>query len=288
MNDAIVMTCAEIEDLAGVYALGALDDAETVAVSAHLATCPEAHEIYAELAAVGGSLALTAEPQDAPVGTRDAIMAAVASTPQVAAPTVAPPHVVASAALPERPQVESGTDATASPASLWERIFGSGAEPGRLGWAGAIAGALALLFIGAGIVGTFQLRSDDADRLELFRQGATAAADGSAAVAVLTGVDAAAGAVGYAVFPPDGEPFIVIDGLAPTADGSTYQAWFIGEGDPVSAGLLRVSDDGLAALTGLDPPADTAVVALTIEELPGAEQPTTTPIVVGEVESALA
>lgn len=229
MTEPRPMTCAQVEDIAGIYVLGALEDVEAAAVSAHLASCPEAHETFAELAAAGSSLALSVDPQDAPAGTRERVLQAISRTPQDAAAPSSPAGRTVRA------------DEPAPSPSLWERVFGSGSDGGRLAWVGLAAAALAILFIGAGIVGTLQLRSDDIDRLELFRRGATAAADGTVPVAVLAGSDAAAGATGYAVFPDSGEPYIVIDGLTAAADGSTYQAWFIGEGDPVSAGLLEVS-----------------------------------------------
>jgi Anti-sigma-K factor rskA len=107
-------------------------------------------------------------------------------------------------------------------------------------------------------------------------------------VAVLSGSDAATGATGYAVFPDDEAGFIVVDGLPRLTGDQVYQAWFVGEGAPVSAGLIDLGSDGLGVLTGLQIVPDTAVVALSVEERPGATAPTTTPLVVGEVRDQAA
>ena len=42
MTEPRPMTCAQVEDIAGIYVLGALEDVEAAAVSVHLASCPEA------------------------------------------------------------------------------------------------------------------------------------------------------------------------------------------------------------------------------------------------------
>ena len=66
------------------------------------------------------------------------------------------------------------------------------------------------------------------------------------------------------------------------------QAWYIADGAPVSAGLLTLTEDGLGTLTGLEPVPGTAVVALTVEERPGVDAPTSDPVVIGELPAATA
>jgi hypothetical protein len=51
---------------------------------------------------------------------------------------------------------------------------------------------------------------------------------------------------------------------------------------------LTLGDDGLGTLTGLDPGAGTSVVAVTVEDAPGADAPTGDPILAGELRSATA
>lgn len=290
---APAMTCHEADELAGLYVLDALESSEMDAVSGHLAGCPESHAVFSELAASGGLLLETVEPQDTPAGMRDRVMAAVASTPQEAA---AEPASVAPEPAPMPPAVEAvpvaddpPAVADAAPHGWRERIFGHGdGQRGGLVWSGIAAGALAVVLVAVGVVGTFRLAADQSDRLDLLRQAVAAAATDQGNVAVLAGAPSAAGPFGYAVFPDDGDGFIVIDGLQPPGADNAYQAWYLVDGVPASAGLLTLDDDGLGTLTGLEPDAGTNVIAVTVEALPGAAAPTGDPILAGELRTATA
>ena len=104
------MTCAEVEEMAGLYVLDALEADHAQAVSEHLTSCPAAHEAYAELASTTSALASTVDQQQPPAGLRDRVLAAVAVTPQV---PDARPH-------PAKPRPISGsrpgqTEATRTP-----------------------------------------------------------------------------------------------------------------------------------------------------------------------------
>jgi hypothetical protein len=188
----------------------------------------------------------------------------------------------------------AGLTYEASPPSWWQRLVGRGdghagrAERSAPRWAGLAASALAVVLVAAGVVVSLQRQLSETDRLELLRSAVAAAADPATSVAPLTGSGSAAGAIGYAIFPPDGDGYVVVDGLPAVGEGLVYQVWLVGDGDPVSAGLLDLGRDGLGALTGLDPEPGTAVVALSVEERPGAAAPTTDPVVVGEVRAATA
>jgi hypothetical protein len=280
------LTCAEVEDLAALYVIDALAADEAAAVAAHLASCPEPHPAIAELAPLGPALGSAADPVDAPVELRRRVLAAIASTPQVPDPVTAPP------VRPEPAPVSSAPPVPAEPIpaapgiarpGLLERLFGGG---GR-GWVMAAAIGLVLVLIGAGLVATLQRGDDQAGRLALLADAVRVAATGEADVATLTGSGPAAGATGYAVF-REGEPgYIVVTGLPSVPADEAFQAWYIADGAPVSAGLLTVSD-GLGTLTDLEPVPGTAVVALTVEERPGVDAPTSDPVVVGELAAGSA
>jgi hypothetical protein len=75
--------CTEVDDLAGLFVLDALTPEESAGVREHLATCDQPHESFAEMALMGGVLAASADPVDAPVELRAQIMSAVATTAQV-------------------------------------------------------------------------------------------------------------------------------------------------------------------------------------------------------------
>ncbi len=80
---ALRLECAAADDLAGLFVLEALAADETAAVLDHLASCDRPHASFAEMAAVTGALASSADPVDAPPELRARLMAAVAATPQV-------------------------------------------------------------------------------------------------------------------------------------------------------------------------------------------------------------
>jgi hypothetical protein len=272
------LTCAEVEDLAALYVIDALSADEAAAVDAHLVSCREPHPSFGELAPLGAAIALSAEPVDAPAGLRARVLTAVASTPQVpdALPGVAGPVEGATApTAPIPPAPRRGP-------SVWERLLGGA----NRGWVAAAAVGLVLVLVGLGLVTTLQRSGDEARRTELLAAAIRDAASGEATVATLTGSGAAAEAAGYAVFPDDAPGYIVISGLPQLPSDEAFQAWYIADGAPVSAGLMDVSPDGLGTLTDLEPASGTSVVALTVETRPGVDAPTSDPVVVGELRVA--
>ena len=285
-TDPRLLSCDEVEDLAALYVIDALSDDEAAAVTRHLATCPEPHPSISELAPLGPALGAAAEPVDAPPALRGRVLQAIAATPQVPDPL---PFIPA----PTTPERASSTPATpgrvpepppASRPGLFERLFRGGANRG---WVAAAAIGLVLVLVGFGLVTTIQRSSDQSGRLALLADALQAGASGEANVATLTGSGPAAGAAGYAVF-PEGEPgFIVVSGLPSVPSDEAFQAWFIADGVPVSAGLMTLTDDGLGTLTDLESVPGTTVVALTVEERPGADAPTSDPVVAGELPTAI-
>jgi hypothetical protein len=272
------LSCEQVDDLAGLYVLDALDPADARVVARHLEGCDSDHTAFAEVAASAGALALAAEVQDAPADLRDRVMSAVASTPQA--------RPVADPSVPEGQPAQP--DHRAGGSSLIDRLRAragspTGAPRRAPRWALVAVPALALVLVAIGAFGIWQGQATQTDRLALLREAVVAAADPEATVAVLTGSDAAAGAAGYAVFPADRDGFIVVDGLPGLTGDQVYQAWYVGPGEPLSAGLVDLGGDGLGVLTGLRMMPGTNVVALTVETRPGAPAPTTTPLVVGEI-----
>ncbi|HXG77170.1 MAG TPA: anti-sigma factor, partial [Gaiellaceae bacterium] len=81
---------------------------------------------------------------------------------------------------------------------------------------------------------------------------------------------------GRLVVAPDGRAVLLVAGLAPAPPGKTYELWVIENGRPSPAGLF----EGGAPLVLVEGTVDDGdVVAVTIEEAGGAEQPTTKPVV---------
>jgi anti-sigma-K factor RskA len=84
------------------------------------------------------------------------------------------------------------------------------------------------------------------------------------------------GANGTLVVNPDGEASLVVFGLPAAPEEQTYEAWVIDDGAPVPAGLFRGGGDTVFELT--EPLPGNAVVAVTLEQAGGAEQPTSDPL----------
>lgn len=92
----------------------------------------------------------------------------------------------------------------------------------------------------------------------------------------LAGLEGApdAGGVSF-VDPRSGRAVFTAFGLPEAPAGKTYQLWWIAGGQPVSAGVFDVGDDGTASLevTGR-PPAEPDLWAVTVEPAGGSPQPT--------------
>jgi Anti-sigma-K factor rskA len=97
--------------------------------------------------------------------------------------------------------------------------------------------------------------------------------------------------------PPQGKVFLnpargvllIASNLPRTAADKIYEMWIIPKGaKPVPAGLFQSQDDGSAmhVRPGTVDLASIAAVAVTVENQAGADQPTTTPLIVAAVKSA--
>lgn len=339
MIDRLRLPCAEVDDLAGLYVLDALDAAEAAEVAAHLADHPERHPSFAEMAAVTPFLAESVEVVAPPPDLRARVLATIAATPVVdplaqpgaptapAATSVDPDgpalRVVPAPLVPPRaqsapeaqaapgpgaasePPAAPGSPAASGPQAVPRTQAGperpSTAAPASIDAARerrarrspllavlAAAAVLAIVVLGGWNV-LLQQQGAEADRRIALLAGAVAAAgQPGAAVIPMSGTDVAAGASGYAVFPPADAGYIVLTGLPSVADDQTWQAWTLAGGQPASAGLMSVGSDGLAVLEGVERIPGTEVVALTVEPAGGSDGPTTTPVVVGQLGSPLA
>jgi hypothetical protein len=273
--ERVGLTCDEIEELGGLYVLGALTPDEEEQVRAHLATCDQAHASLEAMAPVVPGLLETVESIDPPEALRASVLAAIAATPQLeAAPVaVAPVTVAPSPSASPAPISLDAERARRRPA--WERWV----RPAL-----AAAAAVLIVVLGATVVVQQKQASDNTARSQALQTALVAIAQPGAQFARLQGSGSAAGATGIAAFPPNETGTIVMKGLAPLASDRTYQAWLIATGAPVSAGLISVGSDGLAIEQGIAPLSGAQVVALTVENAGGAAAPTSDPIVVGQMQ----
>ncbi len=244
------MNHAEAIELAGLYVLDALEPAERAKVADHLASCTQAHDEFKEVGGVVPALATLADPVGAPAALKNKVLADY--------------------------RARTGTGAVWQPAPV---ATTRPARPSWLGWAAAAAAVL--LAVTAGWAYTAQSRADaEAHRAQVLAQAIDLMAAPGSSVALLAGSGSAAGANGFAAVGSNGTGYMVVVDLPPAPAGKTYQAWYIIDGRPVSAGLLSADANGFG-VTSISATNNAQVIALTIEPAGGSEQPTTDPVLSG-------
>jgi anti-sigma-K factor RskA len=252
------MTHDEALEIAGLYVLDALTPDEKAEVDAHLAACAMDHSEFETLGGVAPALASQAEPVGTPAALKRRVMEAYAAEHPRAFDVVAPAR---------RPQT-----------STW------------LGW--AAAGLAVVLLAVLGVVGlNLKNQADLANQRadQLAAAVAALAAPGSQ-VAILHGTGAAADVSGFAAYPSattTGTGYMVMTGVPAAPVGETYQAWYITDGMPVSAGTMATDSNGTIVST-VQPLDGAGTVAVTVEPAGGSDQPTSDPIIVGTVTTVAA
>jgi len=267
---------ADALDLAPLYVLGALDDAEMAAVREHLATCPESHAEFEEL---GGVVPYLLESPDIelvepPAALGDRIMAAAAA--DLAERTTAERTTPAPAAERTAPIPFPSADERTARA---ERTRG---RPGPLTWIAAIAAVLAIAVLGAWNVrlqGQVNDLEQQATAAEQYRTAVTAVLDVAAqpgSQTALLAPQAAGGPRGIASVASDGSVQFAMQDLAPTSGNQVYETWAIPPGsNPVPLGSFTVDASGVASFTSKQGPvAPGMAVAVSREPQTGATAPT--------------
>ena len=270
MTTRPTLTCDEVRDLAPLFAADALDADEMTAVREHLADCPDAHEELLAFGEAATALLETVEPVAPPPALKARLMAAAAGDLASGAHPASPGAATLSggATLPVAAAPASAEPSTAAqPVDLAaERAR----RRSRLGWLVAVAAVIGVIALGGWNLALRQ----DLSAAQAYQQGvdqalALAAQPGSV-TAVLASEDGSSS--GLAVIGADGTTRITVRGLAPTSGSQVYTAWAIeGEAAPVAIGDFTVGADGLATATVTSPTsAPGAVIALTLEPVPGA------------------
>jgi anti-sigma-K factor RskA len=252
----------DLHDLAGAYALDALDDGpELRRFIRHLRHCEACAAEVRGFREVTTSLAL-ASAAEPPPELRQRVMAAVQVTRQL------PPEVASSRAFP----------GWMSRVARMPRLP-RGAWLPRLAMATAAAAVAAVVVLSIALSGTVQ-------------QLHSAQAQGRAIAAVLAAPDArtvtgkvATGGVTTVLLSVDRRELVVAStGLAALPTGRAYQLWLIGP-TPAgkktvirSAGLLPPAAAGRTAPVVASGLAAGDKLGLTVEPAGGSKQPTTTPI----------
>jgi anti-sigma factor RsiW len=269
------MTHDQAIELAAGYVLGALEPAEEAAVRAHLRTCPESHDEFAEL---GGVVPYFADVPDLelvepPAGLRDRILAAAAAELADRA----------SASAPE-PKVPSAPGTAPAPPvpfpSAAERV--ARRRTSGLDWVLRIAAVIAIVALGAWNVrlqGQVTDLQGQAGVAREYERAVAAVLDVAGRPGSQTAILAAqqpGGPRGIAAVAADGSIQLALQDLAPTSGSQVYETWaIIPDEAPVPLGSFTVGATGTASFTSrAGPAAPGVVVALSREPQAGATTPT--------------
>jgi Anti-sigma-K factor rskA, C-terminal/Putative zinc-finger len=279
------LTHEQAVDLAPLYVLGALEEAEMGSVREHLATCPESHAEFEELGGVVPYLLddPSLELVEPPAALGDRIMAAAAA--DLAARSAPVAERTTPVAERTTPAAERTTPAAIPFPSADERearAERTRARTSPLEWAVRIAAVVAIVALGAyGFRLQGQVNDLEAQvaAAENFRSAVAAVLDVAAQegsqTAVLTPVESG-GPRGLAAVASDGSIQFAMEDLAPTSGNQVYETWaIVGDAAPVPLGSFTVDTTGVASFTSKQGPTDPGiVVAVSREPAAGATTPT--------------
>jgi anti-sigma-K factor RskA len=244
----------ELHDLAGAYALNALDDGERERFERHLDGCAACTEEVRGFAATVTAMGIAAASEPPP-GMKQRVMAAAGVTRQV------PPAVADT--RPDRKH-RHGKAPAPRPRLVPRLAFGVG-----------VAGLAAAASLGVVTV-TTQHQLDSVQS-----QSAAIAAVLSAPDARIASAATSAGGTTTVVSSIHQAAMVVTSsGLRELPSAKVYELWFLGPGSARRAGLLPPPSGGSTApvlASGLKPGDK---VGVTVEPAGGSAAPTTTPIVV--------
>ena len=212
-----------------------------------------------EFTDVRAALGLAVAPVQPSAGLKSAVMAAIASTPQV------------SPAAPEASVVAALTNGAPPPSSAEGRAHARWfSRPVML--VTAAAAAVALFF--GGVLAADLVRPAGSSATEQLA-AIVAAPDVSTLVSPVAGGASATLVSSESV----GLSAMVFDGLPPLSDDERYALWYITDGVPTPAGLFAV-DDGATVVQVLEGVFEAGtIVGVTVEPASGSPAPTTDPIV---------
>jgi hypothetical protein len=275
MNDR-PMTHDEALDLAAGYVLGALEPAEEAAVRAHLRTCPESHDEFAELGGVVPYLAdADLELAEPPASLGERIMAAAAADLEARRDDAPPASAAAPAGASAATASASSRDAPIAFPSAAERVARAEARSrtGTMPWLVRIAAVLAIVALGGWNL-LLQGELETAREYDRAVAAVIQAASHPDAQTVILTPEGGSGPSGIAAVDADGTVVLAMRDLTPTSGTQVYETWVIAGETPVALGSFTVDADGTAAFRTR--PAETppgALIALTLEPNAGNTAP---------------
>jgi anti-sigma-K factor RskA len=269
-------------DLAGAYALHALDADEAADYELYLSLSEEARIEATELNDTAVALGLAAAPVQPSSGLKAILMAQIASTPQLG-PVDGPARPGTPAVVAATPPVVAAVVAPAAASVDAPQASGSAAERAERRWfqrpAGYLAAAAAAaLFVGGTFAG--QAIYGNPDDAFPSKQAAGLAEINAAGDTQRASTETVNGQDVTLVWSGElGLSAIIVDDLPALGDDQDYQLWYIGESGPVPAGTFDSTGSGTVfrVLDGTMSAGD--AVGVTVEPRGGSDKPTTDPIV---------
>ncbi len=247
--------------LSGAYAAGALDPAERAEFEEHLAGCPDCAAEVRGLLDTTARLA-SAEAVTPPARLKAAVLAQIATTPQLPRQATAHP---------------SGPDG-ASPAA--DSVVVPMRRPG---WSPAqrfLAVAAAALAVAAVGLSALLVQAEHArSQLDATQAAVTRVLTASDARS-LTGALSAGGKATIVVSSSEGTSVFLGTGLRPAPPGHTYELWYMGGagGSPVPAGTFAPDPTGHVATVLAGTIGTASAIGVTVEPAGGSPAPTTRPV----------
>lgn len=248
------MSDQHVHDLLDLYALGALEPAETLEVERHLETCDECRVALEEQRWVVEQLAWAVEQREPSSALRLKVRRRIESLERAG-------QVVA-----EQPvQVKR---------SWRDRLFGGGLRPLH---GLALAGLLMILVLAGW---NFRLQRDLADlsrQVSAQRREQTALLASGAQVITMQAQPAAPEARGNLVINPQGKTaYLVASGLPALPSDKAYQLWLSNGNTRISAAVFHVDKQGSASffVYSPDPLSTYTSCGITIEPAAGSPGPT--------------
>ena len=235
------------EELAAVYALGALTGEERLWFEAYLTEHPELNAEIEELGSVADLLALAPPEQEPPPGLRRSVLEGVGA-----------PREVVSGMADRRSRRAERTRRLLRPATLAAAAAAFVAVAGLLVWNLTLHDQ------------NGELRARNGDLQEEVAERRTFEMEGSGL---------ASNAGGEVLLRGEDRAVLVASELPPVPEGEVYETWIIRDGVPEPAGLFEPRNGEAAA------PVEGSVegaeaIAVTVEPEGGSSMPTTEPILV--------
>ncbi|HEX2619361.1 MAG TPA: anti-sigma factor [Phototrophicaceae bacterium] len=267
LSNAGSTDCKTVLELIPAYAIGATDPEETRFVERHLNDCPEA----------AAELQLYSELHD------DLLFEA----PLV----VAPPRLAAKIAqIPKTEKVAGVQRVNFAPKT--QKTNDKGVRNLTPVWVAVAAAAAVLILVNVYWIGQVndlqgkqQNLQDTLDHQKLALQIANAS-DATLTHLISTEITNPVNSSGTVIWSPaQSLALLKVDGMPETPADQEYQLWLIKDEQRVSAGTFRVNTtgEGLLIFETSEPIQDFAVFGITLEPAGGSKEPTTSPVLSGEI-----